>query len=43
LAESDEWTCKVAKTTEEATPLIENGFEYVATTTDGLMLFRKRK
>jgi integrase len=39
---SDEYTCKVAKTLEEATNLIENGFEYV-TEMDGLKLFKKRK
>ena len=40
--ENDEYTCKVAKTIEEATNLIENGFEYV-TEIDGLKLFRKRQ
>ena len=40
---SDDFTCKVAKTAEEAEPLIEAGFEYVCTTPEGLMLFRKRK
>ena len=39
----DEWTCKATTNTNEATQLIENGFEYVATTPDALMLFRKRK
>ncbi|UCH71148.1 MAG: site-specific integrase [Candidatus Bathyarchaeota archaeon] len=39
----DEWTCKVAQNPERATQLIENGFEYIATTPEGLMLFRKRK
>jgi integrase len=39
---NDEYTCKVAKTLEEATNLIENGFEYI-TEMDGLKLFRKRK
>jgi len=38
----DEWVCKVAKTIEEATRLIENGFEYV-TAFDAVMLYRKRK
>jgi len=32
----------ITKTVEEATKLIEQGFEYV-TTFDGVMLFRKRK
>jgi len=39
----DEWTCKATTNTNEATELIENGFEYVTTTPDELMLFRKRK
>jgi len=39
----DEWTCKATTNSKEATQLIENGFEYVATTPDALMLFRKRK
>jgi len=39
----DEWTCKATTNTNEATQLIENRFEYVATTPDALMLFRKRK
>jgi len=38
----DNYTCKVAQNVEEATELIENGFEYV-TEIDGLKLFRKRK
>jgi integrase len=41
--QSDEYYSAVAKTTEEARKLIEDGFEYVCTTTEGLMLFRKRK
>lgn len=40
--ESDDYTVKVASTIEEATALIEVGFEYV-TDTDGKKLFRKRK
>jgi integrase len=40
--ESDEYTCKVAKSIEEASKLIEAGFEYV-TEMDGIKLFRKRK
>ncbi|MFZ0965195.1 MAG: site-specific integrase [Candidatus Bathyarchaeia archaeon] len=39
----DEWICKATTNTNEATQLIESGFEYVATTPDALMLFRKRK
>jgi integrase len=38
----DNYTCKVAQNIEQATDLIENGFEYV-TEMDGLKLFRKRK
>jgi len=43
LSTSDEWTCKATTNTNEATQLIENGFTYVTTTPDALMLFRKRK
>jgi integrase len=43
LSTSDEWTCKATRDSVEATKLIEAGFEYVATTPDGLMMFRKRK
>jgi integrase len=43
LDQNDEWTCKATKETKEATTLIEAGFNYIATTPDGLMLFRKRK
>jgi len=38
----DEWTCKGATTVEQATQLIESGFQYV-TEVDGTKLFRKRK
>jgi hypothetical protein len=38
----DAYTCKIAQSVEQATELIENGFEYV-TEVDGLKLFRKRK
>ena len=40
--ESDQFTCKVAKTVEETKDLIENGFDFV-TEVDGIRLFRKRK
>jgi integrase len=40
--QDDNYTCKVAQNVEQATELIENGFEYV-TEMDGLKLFRKRK
>jgi integrase len=39
---SDDYLCKIAKTLEEATALIEAGFEYV-TEMNGVKLFRKRK
>ncbi len=39
----DEWTCKTATNAKEATNLIENGFTYIATTPNELMLFKKRK
>jgi integrase len=42
LDKDDNYTCKVAQNIEQATDLIENGFEYV-TEMDGLKLFRKRK
>jgi integrase len=38
----DEWTCKTAANVNEATALIEAGFQYV-TEMDGLKLFKKRK
>jgi len=41
--EGDEYTSKAIKDTEEARQLIENGYEYVCTTHDEIMLFRKRK
>jgi hypothetical protein len=40
--ESDEYCCKVAKTVDEASQLVEAGYEYV-TEIDGSKLFRKRK
>lgn len=39
----DEFICKAAIKSDEAKQLIELGFEYVCTATDGVMLFRKRK
>lgn len=41
--ESDEYYSATAKTTEEAKQLVEAGFEYVCTTLENIMLFRKRK
>jgi len=40
--EDDEFVCKVEKTVQEASQLIENGFEYVCAMDDA-KLFRKRK
>jgi integrase len=42
LEQTDQWTCRTANTTAEATTLIEAGFEYIAEK-DGTMLFKKRK
>lgn len=39
---SDEYCCKIVRTVEDATKLIEAGYEYV-TDLDGYRLFRKRK
>jgi hypothetical protein len=41
--QGDEYTSKATKNTGEAKQLIETGFEYVCTTPDEVMLFRKRK
>jgi len=41
--ESDEFYGSTAKTSEEAKKLVEDGFDYVCTTPEDLMLFRKRK
>lgn len=40
---SNEFISKVAKTADEASTLVEAGFEYICTTPEDLMLFRKRK
>jgi hypothetical protein len=39
---SEDYSCKIARTVEEAMRLVEQGFEYV-TEMDSLKLFRKRK
>ena len=39
----DEYVSKVATTSKQACHLLEAGFEYICTTPDALMLFRKRK
>jgi len=36
-------TKSIAKTTEEARKLSEDGFDYVCTTPEDIMLFKKRK
>lgn len=41
--DSDEFFCRAVETVGEAKKLIEVGFEYVCTTPDSFMLFRKRK
>ena len=40
--ETDVFTFTVAKTAEDACKFMEAGFEYVCTTSDALMLPRKR-
>lgn len=40
---NDDYHSATAKTAEEAKKLVETGFEYVCTTPEDLMLFRKRK
>jgi len=40
---TDEFVSRVAKTAEEAAKLVEAGFEYVCSTPERLMLFKKRK
>jgi integrase len=39
----DEFVCKVARNSEEAKTLVEQGFDYVATSPEGHMLFKKLK
>ena len=43
IEKTDEFYSATAKATEEAKQLVEDGFEYVCTTPEELMLFRKRK
>ncbi len=42
LEQTDQYTCRTAKDINEATLLIESGFEYI-TELDRIKLFRKRK
>jgi hypothetical protein len=41
--ESDDYHSATAKTTEDARKLVETGFEFICTTPENIMLFRKRK
>jgi len=41
--ENDDYHSATAKTTAERQKLIESGFEFVCTTPENIMLFRKRK
>jgi integrase len=42
LTDTDEWTCKTAKTLEEAIQLIEAGFQLIDTM-EGIKIYKKRK
>jgi len=39
----DDFYSATAKTTDEAEKLVEDGFDYVCTTPEDFMLFRKRR
>lgn len=39
----DEWISKVARNADEASELVEAGFEFICSTPDDFMVFRKRK
>lgn len=41
--QSEEYTVRAAENKEQASELLEAGFEYIVTTHDGTMLFSKRK
>jgi site-specific recombinase XerD len=41
--QDDEYNCKATTDNKEAQDLIEHGFQYILTTPNGLMMFRKRK
>ena len=41
--EGDEYDSSMAKTTKEVAELVEAEFEYICTTPQDVMLFRKRK
>jgi integrase len=43
MTNSDQWLCKAVQTKDEAKPLIETGWQYVNTTPDGFMLYKKAK
>jgi hypothetical protein len=41
--ESEDYYGSTAKTSDEAKKLVEDGFEYVCTTPENIIIFRKRK
>ncbi len=41
--DSEQFVCKVARNLEEASGLIESGFDYVSQFPNGIQLYRKRK
>lgn len=41
--ESDDFISKVGKNAEDACKLVEAGFDYVCTTPENLLVFKKRK
>jgi hypothetical protein len=43
LTAEEEYIVKAAMNEKEATPLIEAGYQYIATTPEEITLFRKRK
>jgi hypothetical protein len=43
MTKEEKYAIKEAKTTEEAIELLKQGYEYVTTTPNGTMLFRKPK
>lgn len=43
MTNNDQWLCRAVQTKDEAKPLIETGWQYVNTTPDGFMLYRKPK
>src|SRR2546428_2426767 len=41
--DGESFTCKVAKSAEDAVKLVETGFEFVSSFPDGIQLYKKRK